>query len=269
MRGTLLFTAGLLAAIAGARCAAAADLPPRPMTVAPIVAPVCCEWAGFYLGIHGGAGFGQTSFDPAFVSSSPELLQFVPPNARPTGAVFGGQAGYNWQWARLVGGLEADFSWTDMNTSSDFALPEGALNGEFDGFKFGRSVRIEDLASLRVRLGYLIYPCLLFYGTAGGALGNSRLSTGQVEPESVGVSATSTTTMFGWVAGAGLEWQFWPHWLLRGEWLHYDFGEHNDNAIPNFTFASPGNPGPFPPFAMVLNTRTTVDVARVAVSYKF
>jgi opacity protein-like surface antigen len=60
---------------------------------------------------------------------------------------------------------------------------------------------------------------------------------------------------FGWVAGVGLEWKFWDHWLLRGEWLHYDFGRvtHDDLVFP---------------FDNV-NVRTTVDVARAALSYKF
>lgn len=266
MRRPLWLTTGLLAAVAGTQCATAADLPPQPVAAAPVAAPAYSDWTGFYLGIHGGGGWGQTSFNPSFVSPSPELLQFAPPGASPSGAVFGGQAGYNWQWARVVGGLEADFSWADLNASSTFTVPNGAFDGEFNGFKFTGAVKVDDLATLRVRLGYLIFPHLLLYGTAGGALGNSRLITTQVEPELVPVSATSTTTMFGWVAGAGLEWQLWHHWLLRGEWLHYGFGQYNDTAIPNFTFVSSG---PVPPFATALNTRTTVDVARIALSYKF
>lgn len=67
-------------------------------------------------------------------------------------------------------------------------------------------------------------------------------------------STSNFANQFGWVAGVGLEWKFSPNWLLRGEWLHYDFGRTTmDDAagLDNF------------------NVRTTVDVARAALSYKF
>ena len=64
---------------------------------------------------------------------------------------------------------------------------------------------------------------------------------------------------FGWVAGVGLEWKFWNNWLLRGEWLHYDFvrNNHNDTFLGTGIFFDGGN------------VKTTVDVARAALSYKF
>jgi hypothetical protein len=77
-------------------------------------------------------------------------------------------------------------------------------------------------------------------------------------------NAVSNLNMFGWVAGVGLEWKFWPgsnSWLLRGEWLHYDFGK-----VTNAT----NNPVLFGFFGFDNgNVRTTVDVARAALSYKF
>jgi hypothetical protein len=53
--------------------------------------------------------------------------------------------------------------------------------------------------------------------------------------------------------------KFWPGsnaWLLRGEWLHYDFGRITH---PIGAGIQEDN----------LNLRTTVDVARAALSYKF
>jgi len=56
------------------------------------------------------------------------------------------------------------------------------------------------------------------------------------------------------VAGAGLEWKFFDHWLLRGEWLH----DHFDRvAIADDLFTAPFG----------LNVRNTVDVSRAALSY--
>ena len=77
----------------------------------------------------------------------------------------------------------------------------------------------------------MIFPNLLLYGTAGVGWAHSRLTTTQLSAAGALVTATSFSDEFGWVAGAGLEWKFWDHLLLRGEWLHYDFGQHNDNAV--------------------------------------
>jgi opacity protein-like surface antigen len=87
--------------------------------------------------------------------------------------------------------------------------------------------------------------------------GHFRLNATDTFSSPFGSSFVSTSNFaneFGWVAGVGLEWKFWDHWLPRGEWLHYDFGRttHDDAAgLNNF------------------NERTTVDVARAALSYKF
>jgi outer membrane immunogenic protein len=124
MRNGLVFSVGLLALIvAGGGAAVAADLP---LKAPPPMAPPVSDWTGFYVGIHGGGGWGHTSFDPAFTSNSALLLAVAPPNANPTGGVFGGQVGYNWQWGSVVGGLELDFSGADINQSSSFAhVPTG------------------------------------------------------------------------------------------------------------------------------------------------
>jgi outer membrane immunogenic protein len=250
MRRDCLFGIGLLASVAaGAGSAVAADIPVRPP---PVAAPVTCcavpDWVGFYVGIHGGGGWGHKSFEPAFFATGSTF--FVPPDASPNGGVFGFQFGHNWQWGPVVGGLEIDFSGADIKETSTFFFPQIPL------VTFTREVKIDELASARGRLGYLIFPNWLLYGTAGIGWGHQRLNTTEsfsVDGIPFLLSATSFANEFGWVAGAGLEWKFWDHWLLRGEWLHYDFGRvtHSSTVFGD------------------LNVRTTVDVARAALSYKF
>jgi len=253
----------LLASVAaGAGSALAADLPVRPP---PVAAPATCcavpDWVGFYVGIHGGGGWGHTSTEQQtfFTSSEFTTLPFPIPDTSPKGGVFGFQFGHNWQWGPVVGGLEIDFSGADIKETSTFVvLPT------FPFDTFTRETKIEELASARGRLGYLVLPNWLLYGTAGIGWGHFRHNTTDtfVIPGvfSSFASATSFSNEFGWVAGVGLEWKFWPgsnSWLLRGEWLHYDFGRvtHNDTVFP-FPFDN-------------VNIRTTVDVARAALSYKF
>src|SRR5258708_32903720 len=98
MRTKLWYGIGLLASIvAGAGSAVAADLGVR--APPPGLAPVyLSDWAGFYVGINGGGGWAETTFD------------FFPGNnAKPAGGLIGAQSGYHWQYGSLVGGLEVDF----------------------------------------------------------------------------------------------------------------------------------------------------------------
>jgi opacity protein-like surface antigen len=256
MRRDFLVGIGLLAALgAGTGSAVAADIPVRPAAAPAAVMPVYVpDWVGFYVGIHGGGGWGHTSFDPqTFVSSPFVSAPLVPPDASPKGGVFGFQWGHNWQWGPVVGGLEIDFSGADIKETSTFFFPPTVSSDTFT-----REAKIEELASARGRLGYLIFPNWLLYGTAGLGWGHFRLNTtasGTFLGSPFLDSATDYANEFGWVAGVGLEWKFWDHWLLRGEWLHYDFGRNSHfdlvDGLDN------------------VNTRITVDVARAALSYKF
>jgi outer membrane immunogenic protein len=265
MRRDFLFGIGLLASVAaGAGSALAADLPVRPAP--PVAAPaICCavpDWVGFYVGIHGGGGWGHESFEPSesFSFLGTPFPFVVPPNASPKGGVFGFQFGHNWQWGQVVGGLEIDFSGADIKETTTFFSPLVPFTS------FTRDKKIDELASARGRLGYLIFPNLLLYGTAGIGWGHERITTtGLFAPGGIPVflaSGSSELSQFGWVAGVGLEWKFFNNWLLRGEWLHYDFGRvtspNNNFALNDLVF-----------FLDNGNVRTTVDVARAALSYKF
>jgi len=179
----------------------------------------------------------------------------------PKGGVFGFQFGHNWQWGPVVGGLELDASWADLTGSAVTSIP--IVTNVFETLTTDK--KIDGLASVRGRLGYLIIPNVLLYGTAGIGWGHERITTaaslidrGVLVAEE---NATANLNMFGWVAGVGLEWMFWNNWLLRGEWLHYDFGKViNSTNNPELFLRAGFDNG---------NVRTTVDVARAALSYKF
>jgi outer membrane immunogenic protein len=177
---------GLLASVAAVTgSAVAADLAVK---APPGVAPVyLSDWAGFYIGINGGGGWGQTTFD--FTPTS---------NAKPTGGFVGGHAGYNWQYGSVVAGLEVDFDGADIK-KTDANLVQQKTN---------------ELASARARVGYVFFPSLLAYATGGAGWGHTEFTT---------VGATDGISQFGWTAGAGLEYKLVDHVLLRAEYLHYDF----------------------------------------------
>lgn len=110
----LVASASALALLSG--IAAAADLPvfepaPPPM-ISPM--PIAFNWSGFYIGAHGGWGWGGGGFDDGFV--------------------VGGQLGVNWQFNNFVLGAEGDGSFVDWGGTD--AVGTARLRGgiAFDRF---------------------------------------------------------------------------------------------------------------------------------------
>jgi outer membrane immunogenic protein len=124
------------------------------------------------------------------------------------------------------------------------------------------SSTLDWVSSLRARLGYLVTPNLMLYGTAGGALGKidyAASNSGGIIPYASSVAFSRTQG--GWVAGGGLEWMITPNWLLRGEYLYYSL-----DGAPSAVAAAANFPG-FPSGYSWSNTNASV--ARAALSYKF
>ena len=96
-----LVIAGALALVAGGY-AVAADLPyPRPVPQAPVAylpPPPVFSWTGFYIGINGGGGFGNSNWlDPVQGNSG---------NFNTSGFLIGGTVGANYQIGQFVLGVE-------------------------------------------------------------------------------------------------------------------------------------------------------------------
>ena len=200
-----LFGIGLLASVAaGAGSAVAADMPVRPAPP-PVASPAFVpDWVGFYVGIHGGGGWDHTSIDSGEFESNLKFstVPFTFPSVSSSGGVFGFQFGHNWQWGPVVGGLEIDFSGADIKGSNTFFETEA-----FIPFVFNQDHKIEELASARGRLGYLIFPNWLLCGTAGIGWAHTRFNLNQVSQQFDKVPAgfftetqPSPTSSAGWWA---------------------------------------------------------------------
>jgi outer membrane immunogenic protein len=106
------------------------------------------------------------------------------------------------------------------------------------------------------------WPSVLLYGTGG--LAWTRFVQERVTSR-VGESFGNTTPIweFGWVAGVGGEARLWDsNWLLRVEYLHYDFGNSG-------SFSSSFATGPFSTSESFTTGHLTTDVVRAGLSYKF
>jgi outer membrane immunogenic protein len=246
----------------------------------PLKAPVprvVSDWTGFYIGVHGGYGwarpsisdFGWNRWNPNTSDVDDEKFSLHAPKL--SGAVFGGHAGYNWQWGqRSVVGLEVDYSAANIKRTQE-------VIADFTSAIDTRTLRskLDSLASARARVGFLVGPDFLLYGTGGVAWGHTTF-TDIAQFRDVDRAGGFTSNFvsraganhFGWVAGAGGEWKLWDTgMMLRVEYLHYGFGSAS-LAFDTTITTSIGDPFKGVNFNVPLE-RLTTDVVRGGVSYKF
>lgn len=263
MKKTLI----LVAAMLFPGLASAADMAVKAPPPAPPVAVY--NWTGFYVGGHVGGSWTDSgsNFDPQFDgvtdiadwNRSPETY-----GLGRSSVLAGVHAGYNWQAApNFVIGIEGDWSWTN-NDSSQSINTRNAAGVAFVPASPGVMSRKTDwLASARGRLGVLVTPNLLLYGTGGAAFADTKFAgTLSSLPPGTTWAVNFDDTRVGWVAGGGGEWAVTSNWLLRAEYLYY--------RLPGANAIATGNPNNFPGFTIRYNwSDFNVQVARVGLSYKF
>jgi opacity protein-like surface antigen len=220
------------------------------------------SWAGFYLGAHGGYGWGDDpySFPLTLVTelASTETIGGI----KSKGWVGGGHLGHNWQYDRFVTGLEIDLSAANINGSSNTATgPTPPIN---TSITVGFDEKVKYLGTMR---GRLATDNFLLYGTAGLAWERLERGTTQIFTTPTGTTrstAVSPSDRFGWVAGVGGEVMLGsPNWIGRLEYLHYDFGRTNVDGAFNVNMPPQVFNGTF------TAGHQTIDLVRAGVSYKF
>jgi outer membrane immunogenic protein len=310
-----LFSIAALTVLAGS--ALAADLPhyKAPPPPPPPPPPL---WTGFYVGLNAGGTWSQsnsvyTSSFPvaatgdtalnagsaAYLASSMALgASGIVSTGNNGGFIGGGQIGYNWQFYNsFVAGVEADIQGIASSRSNAATASVLSLGGDNPNFFFTNPAGVPDLlattissykqldyiGTVRGRLGYLVTPTLLVYGTGGLAYGGVSLRTsifqGNTDCANFGAPPCLTPAAFGgnsfsdtrvgWTAGAGLEWMFWPNWSTKVEYLYYDLG---NVTVPNGVLAASYSAPPTALLAAIASqTRTRFDghIVRVGVNYHF
>jgi len=216
------------------------------------------SWSGFYVGVNGGYGWGRDPISD-LVATTPSGANLTLSGVNSQGFIGGFQAGANLQMGSVVGGLEIDLSGSGVKGTSSIAGLDGT------GFPISQmqTDKFDLLGSGRARVGYLVLPNTLLYGTGG--LAWTRLSQTTTTINSDGTTIETTPSWrFGWAAGAGGEMRLWnTNWLARVEYLHYDFG-NSGNTIGAFTSG---------PTSFVITSMTshhlTADTVRAGFGYKF
>jgi outer membrane immunogenic protein len=250
----LLATAASLAMLGTTQ---AADLPVRkaPMLAPPPVA----LWSGFYVGADGGVARHDWTFLQLEGGSSNNIT-FNHPGAiwtdSKTAGLLGVHVGYNWQFGTLVAGVEADYSW--LNVQRTVITTNSPNNPSVAG---SATTKINQLATFRGRWGLAVDRTMAYF-TGGFAVAHVEDAWErdqllfQFAGDSIVVSPEKTR--WGWVAGAGVEHLFTPSLTLRGELLFVDLGREEATAAPTVNFSE-------------RNAAFThkLTIARVGLSYKF
>jgi outer membrane immunogenic protein len=248
-----------------------------------------------------------TSTNTFFFPGSGPLAQAITSLANSTvpitndGFVGGGQVGYNYQVAwfatSLVAGVEADIQAVSGKGSSSFAttMPVATFPAAqcFTApppkprpcnlnQTAAVSSSIDYLGTLRGRLGILVGflgTTVLYYATGGLAYGGVSASTtvtqsvtgpnvliGLTPPTWTGSGAFSGTR-FGFAAGLGAEWLFFPNWSTSFEWLHYDLGTLSYGLSSLVSNAGPTRP--YTVNTLAAQTPFSGEILRAAVNYHF
>ena len=228
----------LMALGAAGSGASAADMG-RPVYKAPPAPVVSYNWAGFYVGGHvGWAGAKQNGSTSAFPSpgfGAPAVggagvagfgLLPVAHDIDDNSLLAGGHAGFNWQFNQWVFGIEGDFTWVDRSSSNSQTL-FSSFGAPVDAGSMTLTADTEWLATVRGRLGYA-WNALLIYGTGGVAFTDTNYRAnfrgGSIlVPLLPNASGAFGGTEVGFAVGGGAEWMLTPNWLLRAEYLYYNF----------------------------------------------
>lgn len=152
------------------------------------------DWSGFYAGVVGGYGFGDTAI-------SDGVTTFTVDNNN--GILAGVTVGGNMQYDQFVFGIEGDAFWNNQSGSIT-CPPVGTCSSDYDWS-----------GSLRGRVGYTIDPVLI-YATAG--LAAARINT------SISAGGSYSDTFSGWTIGGGVEAAVTEALSAKVEYAYSDYG---------------------------------------------
>lgn len=168
------------------------------------------NWTGFYVGAHVGGAWGKA----VVTDNQSDGVDPGPFSYTPSGAFGGGTGGYNWQWDKLVFGVEGDIGYMDLSGAGIIGSTHAGHHQDLtlDGGVYG---------DITGRAGILLTPATFVYAKGGFAFYDGEAKQATTNP---GYAPTGTNTFTGWTAGGGIEHFVTPNLSIKIEYMHFDFG---------------------------------------------
>ncbi len=223
-----------LVALMSAGAAQAADIAAEP----------AFSWTGFYVGVHGGFGWGETDWNSDLAGFDTQFDV--------DGALAGGQIGYNWQRDQIVVGVEADASWSDI---SGDGLDE---TGSCLGGNIACETEIKALGTITGRVG-VAFDRTLFFVKGGAAWARAEYKMGVNDPLGIfSYEGEAEDTRWGFTVGTGFERAFTSNWSAK---IEYNFIRLTDSV--DFDLE------PAQPFELSAEPNDMFHIVKVGVNYRF
>jgi outer membrane immunogenic protein len=261
----------------------AADLAPRMYTKTPAFVDSGYEWSGFYIGGNAGYSWGRARTDGTLTetqnvtvfrtaghtlfssTNSAVALPLTGRNAM-NGFIGGGEAGYNWQRAQWLFGVEADFQGSDERASGDVCTLAGCPLGST---VFAANYKLDWFGTVRGRFGFLPADRVLLYATGG-------LAYGHFSADAPSIPVFWGSTRAGWTVGAGAEIAIDHKWSVKFEYLYVDLGHVGGGGAAATTvtdaLSTPSlgfNTVTTTTLASTFNSRFSDNILRVGLNYRF
>ena len=235
------------------------------------------SWTGTQVGGQGGVspmaqGFAEPGayLFPAVCGLNPCTETPFSFNGNKTSATGGGFIGYRIQFGSMVAGIEGDLN--AKSASSSYTYSDSNV---FRSETFTGSVKQGADGSIRGRLGFLVTPSVLVYGTGGVAFGSVSGSFGYAayqNPISVPCCASATgggswsTTRSGATGGGGIEALITESLTLRLEYRYTDLGQFSE-TVPLSTVCAGACSSPSS--SASINLHPTFQAVRLGLGYNF
>lgn len=153
------------------------------------------DWTGLYVGAFAAGGLGTTEADFG--------------NMHPTGVFGGADIGFHYQLDQLVIGIEANASLSDLDDDQGV---RGTANFQTQD--------LDNIASVRAKLGMTVGERSMIFATAGWGWGQSEYGEGLVEQKK---------SISGPALGIGGHYALNSHVVGRLEYVHYFYGDTTYN----------------------------------------
>jgi outer membrane immunogenic protein len=216
--------------------------------------PRAFSWSGFYIGVHGGYGWGSSNW--TVNDETPPLGLTGTANPRSRGFLGGIQGGANHQFGNWVARIEADFSLIDADATSTDAL------GGAPGINATAHSQIDWLATFTGRFGYAFDRSLLY--VKGGVAGAEFKDHYAYFASGLGGGffdfGTQSNTRIGWTAGAGFEYALLNNWSAKIEYDYLDFGSKDETFVISSGGASVG---------LNQSIERKLQLVKLGINYKF